>query len=203
MARPAGSRGEDTAARIRAAALRLFARHGYAAVSMREIAAEVGVGPGALYNHFATKQDLLCELMRAHMKAVLAAWDTDPAAAAETPPAEALEGFARFHIRFHRERMDEVFVSYMELRSLEPPNFHQIERLRGAYEDRLQGIVARGVAAGVFHAPEPKIAALAVIAMLTGITGWYRHGGRLPASAIEELYVEMVAATLRPKGGSV
>ncbi|MFV0474217.1 MAG: TetR/AcrR family transcriptional regulator [Pikeienuella sp.] len=201
MARPAGVKGEETAARIRAAALALFARHGYAAVPMREIAAEVGVGPGALYNHFATKQDLLTELMTGHMTALLGAWDAEPAARPDTPPEAALESFARFHIRFHRERGDEVFVSYMELRSLDQPNFHRVERLRRAYEDRLQAIIARGVAAGVFHAPEPKIAALAIIAMLTGITGWYRHGGRLPASRIEELYVEMVAAALRPNGG--
>ncbi|QIE57348.1 TetR/AcrR family transcriptional regulator [Pikeienuella piscinae] len=201
MARQAGSKGEETAARIRAAATGLFARHGYAAVSMREIASEVGVGAGAIYNHFTTKQDLLVGLMVGHMTDLLAAWDAEPMAAADAFPAAALEAFARFHIRFHRQRIDEVFVSYMELRSLDQPNFHRVERLRRAYEDRLEGIIARGVAAGAFHAPEPKVAALAIIAMLTGITGWYRQGGRLPASTIEALYVEMVAATVRPKGG--
>ena len=49
MARKTGSRSETTGPRVREAALRLFARHGYAAVSMRQIAAEVGVQAGALY----------------------------------------------------------------------------------------------------------------------------------------------------------
>lgn len=201
MARQAGANGKETAGRVRAAALGLFARHGYAAVSMREIAAEVGVGAGALYNHFATKQDLLLGLMLDHMKALLAAWDADPMAAPEAEPAEALRAFARFHIRFHRGKSDEVFVSYMELRSLEQPNFEQVETLRRAYEDRLVAILARGVASGAFHAPEPKIAAMAIIAMLTGVTSWYRQGGRLPAATIEELYIDMVAATVRPERG--
>lgn len=201
MARQAGANGRETAERVRAAALGLFARHGYAAVSMREIAAEVGVGAGALYNYFATKQDLLLGLMLDHMNALLAAWDKEPMAAPEAEPAEALRAFARFHIRFHREKTDEVFVSYMELRSLERTNFHQVERLRRAYEDRLEAILARGVAAGVFHAPEPKIAAMAIIAMLTGVTSWYRQGGRLPAATIEELYIDLVAATVRPERG--
>ena len=43
MARKPGSRAEITGPRLRDAALRLFARDGYAAVSMRQIAAEVGV----------------------------------------------------------------------------------------------------------------------------------------------------------------
>ena len=44
MARTTGSHSDITGPRVRAAALRLFARGGYAAVSMRAIAAEVGGG---------------------------------------------------------------------------------------------------------------------------------------------------------------
>ena len=194
----AGAKGETTAARVRDAALRLFARHGYAAVSMREIAGEVGVGAGALYNHFATKQDLLNELMIGHMTDLLAAWEADPASTDNTDPIIALEAFTRFHIRFHRSKADEVFVSYMELRSLEPPNFHRIEKMRGMYESRLAAILERGAQAGAFHAPEPKIAAMALIGLLTGVTSWYRQGGRLSASEIEELYVDMVARAVQP-----
>ncbi len=193
-----GTKGETTAARARSAALRLFARHGYAAVSMREIAGEVGVGAGALYNHFATKQDLLNELMIGHMTDLLAAWDAEPAACSDADPVLALEAFTRFHIRFHRSKADEVFVSYMELRSLEQPNFHRIEKLRGTYESRFAAILERGAALGVFHAPEPKITAMALIGMLTGVTGWYRKGGRLSAANIEELYVDMVARAVQP-----
>lgn len=196
MARSIGSNGKDTATRVRRAALGLFARRGYAAVSMREIAGEVGVGAGALYNHFATKQDLLADLMEDHMRALIAAWDESPGAAAS--PAEALPAFTRFHLRFHRDKSDAVFVSYNELRSLEPQNFERIEALRSDYEARLADVLARGAAAGDFHAPEPKIAAMSLIAMLTGVTGWYRSGGRLTADAIEALYVDMVARAVRP-----
>lgn len=194
MAGAEGARGAETAARARRAAATLFARHGYAAVSMREIAAETGVGAPALYNHFATKQDLLLELMTRHLEALLAAWDAEPQ---EPEPEAALAAFARFHLRFHRRKAEEVFVSTMELRSLEPPNFHRVERLRRAWEDRLEAILRRGAEAGRFHAPEPRIATMALIALLTGVTGWYRPAGRLPATAIEDLYVEM---TLRAVG---
>jgi AcrR family transcriptional regulator len=36
----------------------LFATKGYATVSMRDIAGKVGITPGALYNHFSSKEDL-------------------------------------------------------------------------------------------------------------------------------------------------
>lgn len=46
MARTTGSHSDITGPRIREVALRLFAAEGYAAVSMRKIAAEVGVQAG-------------------------------------------------------------------------------------------------------------------------------------------------------------
>ena len=79
MARTLGSRAEVTGPLIRAVALRLFARHGYAAVSMRQIAAEVGLQVGALYAYTPDKQALLADLLRSHMEDLLAAWQDDPA----------------------------------------------------------------------------------------------------------------------------
>jgi hypothetical protein len=40
----------------------------------------------------------------------------------------------RFHIRYHLERADEVFIAYMELRNLEPENFAEVEAERRRYE---------------------------------------------------------------------
>ncbi|HSM22357.1 MAG TPA: helix-turn-helix domain-containing protein, partial [Rubrivivax sp.] len=41
------------------AAARLFCRQGYDGTSVRDIARAVGMLPGSLYCHFATKEDLL------------------------------------------------------------------------------------------------------------------------------------------------
>ena len=50
--------GTRTKARIEAEALRLFAAKGVDGTSVREIAGAVGVAEGALYRHFASKEDL-------------------------------------------------------------------------------------------------------------------------------------------------
>ncbi|AVQ11960.1 Transcriptional regulator, TetR family [Leptospira santarosai] len=42
----------------------ILARKGYSAVSMREIAAELGVSTGTLYHYFATKEDIFKELVK-------------------------------------------------------------------------------------------------------------------------------------------
>lgn len=189
MARKTGSHSDITGPRVRAAALRLFARHGYAAVSMRRIAEEVGVQAGALYLYTPDKQSLLFDLMKGHMDDLLADWAAEPGPAC---PRARLETFVRFHIRFHLGRPEAVFLSYMELRNLEPANFAVIETLRRTYETELEAILREGVAEGVFAVPDTKLATLALIAMLTGVTTWYREGGRLSAGTVADRYWQMV-----------
>ncbi|MGX0975512.1 AcrR family transcriptional regulator [Roseovarius sp. MBR-51] len=189
MARTQGSHSDITGPRVREAALHLFARHGYAAVSMRQIAAAVGVQAGALYNYTPDKQTLLFDLMRGHMEDLLVAWD---AAVPIGDAMAALEAFTRFHIRFNTSRADAVFVSYMELRNLEPANFEVIEGLRRDYETRLEAVLRRGTEAGVMVVAEPRIASMALIAMLTGVNTWYREQGRLSLAEVEAVYWDMV-----------
>ncbi|MGC1495066.1 MAG: TetR/AcrR family transcriptional regulator [Sulfitobacter sp.] len=187
MARTAGSHSDITGPRVRAAALRLFARDGFAAVSMRAIAGEVGVQAGALYNYTPDKQSLLYDLMRGHMEDLLAELPKDTGS-----PLEQLRDFVTFHIQFHADRPDEVFIAYMELRNLSPDNFADIEALRRQYEDHLEAILKQGVTQGVFDVADTKIATLAVIAMLTGVNTWFRAGGRLSLDEVSTQYWDMV-----------
>ncbi|MCL3881113.1 TetR/AcrR family transcriptional regulator [Marivita sp. GX14005] len=189
MARTTGSHADITRPRIRAAALSLFARHGYAAVSMRQIARAVGVQAGALYNYTPDKQSLLFSLLKGHMDDLLAAFEAERFLG---PPEQRLEAFTRFHIRFHLERAEAVFISYMELRNLTEENFTVIEELRRRYEAALEAILREGRQAGRFTVPDTKIAALAIIAMLTGVNTWYRSGGRLSQGEVEAIYWDMV-----------
>ena len=189
MARKTGSHSEITGPKVRAAALNLFAHHGFAAVSMRQIASEVGVQAGALYLYTKDKQSLLFDLMRAHMDELLAAWSARPQRAT---PLEQLEDFARFHIQFHLDRPDAVFIAYMELRNLSEGNFAAIEALRRQYEQQLEQILEAGRAAGVMSVPDTRLATMAVIAMLTGVNTWYREGGRLSQEAVADIYWDMV-----------
>ncbi|ATF19085.1 TetR/AcrR family transcriptional regulator [Phaeobacter gallaeciensis] len=204
MARTQGSHSDITGPRIRAAALKLFAQHGYAAVSMRQIASEVGVQAGALYNYTPDKQSLLFSLMEGHMTELLQAWQdlrapdqTVSVGSVEDHVLARLEAFTRFHIRFHLERPDAVFIAYMELRNLSEDNFTAIESLRREYENALETILKDGVRLGVFHIPDTKIATLAVIAMLNGVMTWYRSGGRLSLDEVEAIYWDMVQKSVR------
>ena len=193
MARTTGSIGRETADAIAEKATGLIAAHGFAAVSMRMIAEAVGVKPGALYNHYDGKQALLVAVMTRHLTRLFQAWSEIEV---PEPPAAALATFARFHVRYHLTRPDDVFLAYMELRSLEPAGLAAISALRSQYEAIPKAIIRRGSAAGAFAVDDPDIAALAVLAMLTGVTTWFRPEGRLSPAEIEDIYVAMTLQTV-------
>jgi len=78
------------------------------------------------------------------------------------------------------------------LRSLEPDHFQKITSLRSDYEERLRHILSSGLKTGAFTAIEPSITAMAILSMLTGITNWYKPGGRLSLDDIETYYSRLV-----------
>lgn len=188
--RTKGADGAKTEQRILNASLDLFAGQGYGAVSMRMIGARAGLKASAIYNHFPSKQEILARLMSAHMEALLKAWPkTDPAGAG---PEQRLDAFSRFHLRYNMDRPREVFISYMELRSLEPENFKKIQSLRKKYENIPRALLTEGRAEGLFRVEDPHVGAMAVISCLTGAGAWFKKGGRLSLQNIEDYYTNMV-----------
>lgn len=190
MARTAGSHGPATMEAIRRAGLRLIFEHGYEALTLRQLAAEVGIVSGSLYNHIKTKQDLLFSLVHTHMEDLLS--NLERVLAKTADPTSAMSAFVEFHVTYHMERRYEVFIANSELRSLEPPNRQIIVALRRHYEQRLIDILERGVAAGQFKIADCRVGAYAIIAMLTGICNWYRPDGPLTPKQLVDLHTDLV-----------
>ncbi|WP_292663487.1 TetR/AcrR family transcriptional regulator [Nitratifractor sp.] len=61
----------STRERILAASLQLFSQKGYKATTMRDIAAEVGIRQGGIYNHFKNKESILETLIDEMMDSAL------------------------------------------------------------------------------------------------------------------------------------
>lgn len=189
MARTAGSDGQRTEAAIRDAAVNLIARHGYEAVTMRQLAAEVGVQAAALYRYFPTKEDLLYDLMIAHMEALIASWES--ARPIRGGCSARLMAFVANHIRFHVERRHSTHVNNMELRSLSHERLSAILKLRNRYEKELRTILRDGAEDGSFLIEDSAMTAMAIIQMITGVIVWFRPDERLSVDEVTETYLAM------------
>jgi AcrR family transcriptional regulator len=190
MARIAGKITEQTVQDMKRAATRLIAVHGFEGMNLRMLAEAIGVKAGSFYNHIESKESLLHRLLGDTMTELMAGLDDALAGAAD--PLDALRRFVAFHIEFHAERRDEVFIGNAELRSLSEEHRRDIVAMRDTYQKRLAAILRAGAAAGQFAPGDVRVASYALIAMLSGVCNWYRPGGGLSVAQLARQYTRLV-----------
>lgn len=110
-----------------AAAARLFAADGFHATTLGAVAAEAGVSAPAVYRHFASKADLLAQMLVGASERLL---DGGRAAAAEPSPLVAL---CAAHADFAVNERAVIRVQERELASLEPNQRHRVRSLQAEY----------------------------------------------------------------------
>ena len=99
-------------AKALAAAERLFAARGVAAVSMDDIAASAGVGKGTLYRRFGDKSGLAAALLDERESRLQAAMlGGPPPLGPGAPPADRLAAFAAAYLEFVDAHLDLVVLS--------------------------------------------------------------------------------------------
>ncbi len=80
-------------------AARLFREHGYAATSLRDIAAASGIKAGSLYYHFASKDEIVTEMLNIGVRTVFDEVRRSVEALGDAPGAARIETAIRAHLR--------------------------------------------------------------------------------------------------------
>lgn len=132
VALPALPEARSRRAQILAAAVPLFQVHGFSAVTISQIAAEVGVAPSAIYRHYPGKVDILTEACL-QAAGLLQRAVTD-ALAATTTPLEAIEAVAATFVAYSFEQTALTSVAEAEIVGL-PESMRR--RLAQAQRDHL------------------------------------------------------------------
>lgn len=131
---------KDTRDRILLTALRLFARDGYEAVSVSDIAGELGITKGALYRHYRNKRDIFDSILARmeELDAVRAgAYELPEGTAEEMPEAysgasvDRMVDYAESQFRYWTE--DEFAASFRRLLTLEQYRSREMEKLCQQY----------------------------------------------------------------------
>lgn len=165
-----------TALRIKAAAVLLFARYGYAGTSIRDIARDVGVTTASLYHFFESKEALLVEIMREGQDALNL--QTKGMLDGVDRPEDRLSLLVTELAGVHgTERITRVTDG--ELRAFEPgsPIYLELVANRDTYERYWAEAIEQGVEEGVFRVRDARVTRLGLMAMCTGVSEWYRSDG--------------------------
>ncbi|MBX6750017.1 MAG: TetR family transcriptional regulator [Micromonosporaceae bacterium] len=189
MAGEARRRDPDRRQRLLEAAVAAFAARGFHGTSTRDIAAAAGMSPAAIYVHHESKEELLYQISRSGHEAVLDRLRA-AIATAEDPAAQlvaAMRAFATHHARAHTVAR---IVNY-ELAALSEEHRREISRLRRAITAELRAVVDRGVAAGIFDTPDPRMATTVLLSLGVDISRWYQENHPLTAEQLGEFYADV------------
>jgi TetR/AcrR family fatty acid metabolism transcriptional regulator len=152
------------------AAVRVFARKGYHASRVGDIAEEAGVAHGLLYHYFASKEELLETVFRETWSELLEAFAR--VADSDEPAVEQLRQVAAILLRSWRRDPDLVRVLVREVgRSQTLPS--RVDEI-GAVFEAIERIVERGQAEGELRDDvQPRLAAWIFYGAIEEIlTGW-------------------------------
>ncbi|MEM8789061.1 MAG: TetR/AcrR family transcriptional regulator [Pseudomonadota bacterium] len=173
-------------------ALRLFSERGLGSAGMKEIADALGLTHAALYYYFPSREALVVASVSHAMQGLIDALNR--AQADSTPdPALRLAELVRAQVRFELGAVGAApFVNaflYGPLAhgsALAPEEREAMRDLQRQVVDAYRGTVLAGARAGVFHAPNPTIAAFNVMGMVSYTVSWFRPEGALGVAEIAD-----------------
>ena len=182
--------------RIRAAARKHFAEHGYAGTSLREVGADAGITISTLLFHFGSKEQLLFDVLADGMQQLSTGLAARVEAAGQTW-AERLAAAIAFHVEFCARQAFGTTITRTDMHNLAPEHRAEYVRMRREYERQFIDLLRLGRAAGEFRAVDPKLTAFAIIGTGLTVGRWYRPGGPLQPEEIAAQYVDLFLHALK------
>jgi AcrR family transcriptional regulator len=179
----------------------LFSANGFAATSVREVAARAQITKAGLYYHIREKEELLHRICAHSIAAVLEG--AYAVLEAEAEPRARLTGLLRSHVDYFVRHPHNLRVLNREMGALSPEPRARVAKLEHEYLELIRGVIREGQATGVFRAADPTVAAFTVLTVMNNLFDWYDPKGRIGPEALvgqlEAILFEGLAAA--PKVG--
>jgi len=177
---------------IYAIAARLFATKGYHATRIQDIAAELGMLKGSLYYYFASKEDLLVQLVQSRLGE--AHQVIRQIVAGEGNAAAKLQRAISEHLRLYQQSAHIYALFYYEnLAQIHPATAQTVHQLTYEYERLWYELVQSGIQEGSFRANlDVAITVKAIMGMCNSTLQWYDPEGRLSVAAIGQHFTDLL-----------
>lgn len=153
-------------------AAELFDQHGYAKVSMEQIAVAAGVAKPTLYHYFRGKDQILRGIHESFIDVLLE--QQEERRRLGLAPADLLLGAMTDIFGLMETRRGHVRVFFEHHRELPPAVREQIRTKRNRYQLLVREALAEGIDSGQFRAVDPDTATLAVFGMCNWAYQWWR-----------------------------
>jgi AcrR family transcriptional regulator len=172
VALPEGTTPPGTRGRILESALQQFAERGFHGTSIRDIAGGIGINSATLYAHYASKEQILAELVligheELHRRLQQALLKAGGSAAGQ------LEAMVRAQVLVHADFPLLALVANQELHALSPEAAGPALALREQSRELALAVVASGAENGEFDVSDALLAATAISSMNIRVASWF------------------------------
>ncbi len=174
------------------AATNLFFEKGYHEVTMEEIAEEMGVSKGTIYNYFSSKENLYLEILKESFEAIEALLheeveDSDPAVLKLRKLLAAI-------FTFYRQNLKVLRILSRDETHLLKEHFELTEKWRSRRVRLYEKIIEKGIHEGSFVRQNPRLRAL----MLYGAVGavMVHHDFSMDAEEVADAVFSQLASGL-------
>ncbi len=159
-------------------AARLFRTKGYRATTTRAISEVVGILSGSLFHHFASKEQMLLEIMHEAASSMCAR--ADEIANAVQTPVERLRGLIALQLDclLGEARRDFYAVLISEWREVRTSNRLPLTAMRRRYFSAWLRVLEDCARAGILRA-DPQATAFALHGAINWANTWFKPSGRL------------------------
>ncbi len=191
---PPSPKAKDKRAEILRRAAVVFREKGFHGAGMREIAAGLGMAPGALYYYFDNKEALLYACQDISLTRLLS---SGREILKQKEPADVL---LRALIHAHLDlTLDELggSAAHVEFHALPEEKLREIVAKRDEYEGLIRTLIRRGIRAGTFRSIDVKLTTLALLGALNWSVVWFNPEGRWSSADLVRGFADVFVDGLR------
>ena len=170
----------------------MFAERGLRATTVRDIADAAGILSGSLYHHFASKDEMVDEVLRDFLDWLFARYqeiiETQP------NPLERLKGLFMASFDAIEDRHAQVVIYQDEAKRLSSqPRFAYVEDLNRKQRQMWVEVLQQGIKDGYFRSDLDVDLVYRFMRDTTWVSvRWYQPGGRLTAEEVGRQYLSIV-----------
>ncbi len=167
---------DDRREHLLSTAAQVFAKCGFHATTMRDLARATGMSLAGMYHYVTGKDELLYQIQERCFTRVTKG--AIGAVAEGVDATDRLDRFIRHHVIFFAEHMNEMKVLSHEAESLTTKHRKKIDRLKRRYVDLLLKLIQDTGACP--PQLDERVATYALFGMMNWIYTWYDPAGPIP-----------------------
>lgn len=176
---------------------RISARHGFHAMSLRDLCEATGLSMGAMYNYIISKEQLA--KMVTEMVGVTFVDINQPLLPAMGEPALRLEALIRAHVYMSELFQPWYYFVYMETKNLSSEHIKRAILVEENILNEMRAVILEGERAGIYQSLDRKLVAAACQSLIQNwyLKTWHFKGSSVDAAAYADFVLDSVHRLLK------